>query len=311
MKFYFKVFLILVALISNSGLVKADVKNDRVNINTVPRVVVSIKPMHAWVSAVMGDLGAPYLLLKNSDSVHSYSLKPSDAQQLAKADIVFITDKHMETYLQTPLNNLALKAKIIELTKAEDVHLLPAREGGLFEGHKHTKKSYNFHFWLDPQNAIAATKTIAKNLSEIDKDHALIYEANANAYIKRLKDLIATTKSKLKNHKQINFIVFHDAYYYYEKRFGVEAMGSVTIDPAHQPGAKRIEAIRNKIQKVKAACIFTEPQFSPAIVSNIIEGTSAKKGILDPIGANIKPGADSYFKLVDQITNSLLLCSQD
>ena len=88
-------------------------------------------------------------------------------------------------------------------------------------------------------------------------------------------------------------------------------MGSVTIDPAHQPGAKRIEAIRNKIQKVKAACIFTEPQFSPAIVSNIIEGTSAKKGILDPIGANIKPGADSYFKLVDQITNSLLLCSQD
>lgn len=303
MKFYFKVFLILMALIIGPNLANA-------NINTVPRVVVSIKPMHAWVSAVMGDLGTPYLLLKNSDSVHSYSLKPSDAQQLVKSNIVFITDKHMETYLQNPLNNLAIKAKIIELTKADGIHLLPAREGGLFEGHKHTKNSYNFHFWLDPQNAIAATKVIAKSLSEIDKDHASIYQSNANAYIKRLVDLIEKTQSELKNHNEIKFIVFHDAYYYYEKRFGVEAMGAVTINPSHQPGVKRIESIRHKIQKVKAACIFTEPQFSPAIINNIIEGTSAKKGVLDPIGANLKPGPDCYFKLLKQITRSLLLCAQ-
>lgn len=87
-------------------------------------------------------------------------------------------------------------------------------------------------------------------------------------------------------------------------------MGAVTINPSHQPGVKRIESIRHKIQKVKAACIFTEPQFSPAIINNIIEGTSAKKGVLDPIGANLKPGPDCYFKLLKQITRSLLLCAQ-
>lgn len=302
MKFFFQFFSIFFILLSTLNIAKAN--------TTVPRVVVSIKPMHAWVSAVMGNLGSPYLLLKNSDSVHSYSLKPSDAKHLAKSDAIFITDKKMETYLQRPLNNLALKAKIVELTKAPGVKLLSAREGGLFEPSHHGKQSYNFHFWLDPQNAINATKAIAKTLSELDKSHADIYKSNAEVYIKRLENLIDETKDKLKNHGDINFIVFHDAYYYYEKRFGVEAMGSVTINPAHQPGAKRLEEIKNKIKQVKAVCIYTEPQFSPAIVANLIEGTNAKQGTLDPIGAKIKAGADSYFELIDQITDSLLSCSQ-
>lgn len=297
----FKFLLALLMFMVNITMAKA---------STVPHVVVSIKPMHAWVSAVMGQLGQPYLLLKNSDSVHSYQLKPSDAQQLSKADLIFITDKNMETYLSKPLANLALKSKIVELSRARGVVLLPARVGGLFEADDDgdEKLPYNFHFWLDPQNAIAATKAIAQYLGNIDKAHAAIYNQNANLYIDRLKQLIYQTETKLKQHKDIKFIVFHDAYYYYEKRFGVTALGAITMDPEHPAGARRIKAIRHKIQQLKTACIYTEPQFSPAIVKTIIEGTSAKQGVLDPIGANIQAGADSYFKLINQITTSLLHC---
>ena len=107
MKFYLKLLLVVSMLFN----VKLAIAHDKVK-EGFPHVVVSIKPLHAWVSAVMEGVGKPYLLLKNSDSVHSYSLKPSDATELSKSDIVFITDKHMEVYLQRPMANLAFKAKI-------------------------------------------------------------------------------------------------------------------------------------------------------------------------------------------------------
>lgn len=306
-------------LLANTATFAATVTSGAAAAHT-PRVVVSIKPLHAWVSAVMHGVGVPDLLLKNSDSVHNYQLKPSDASALSKADIIFITDKKMEVYLKKSMGSLSAKARLIALDSAPSIKLLPIRTSG---AHKHRSAiksetkvgshpkatKYNFHFWLDPQNAIAATIYIAETLSAVDPDHASLYKANASQYVARLQQLISKTQSRLKGHEDIKFIVFHDAYYYYEKRFGLQAVGAITLNPEHQPGARKIKIIRNKIKKDSVTCVYTEPQFSPAIVNNIIEGTSSKQGVLDPIGAALKPGADSYLMLIDQITDSLLSCS--
>ena len=116
-----------------------------------------------------------------------------------------------------------------------------------------------------------------------------------------LKALLAPVASK-------PFIVFHDAYQYYETHYALNGVGAITVNPERRPSAKRLTAIRARITELGAACVFAEPQFEPALVNTIAEGTPAKKGVLDPEGADIPDGPDLYPALMRNIATALKGC---
>ena len=283
--------------------------------SSVPQVVVSIKPLHSLVAAVMGKLGTPALIVKQSGSEHSYALKPSDAKILSEADIIFIANPDMELFLTKPIENFGLKDRMIALSQAPGVELLPIREGGLFEHHgddhnhgSDTAHAMDFHFWLDPENARKVLAYVADVLAKKDPDHADVYHHNANAYDK----VIAETKENIKQSvapvSDENFIVFHDAYHYFEHRFGLHAIGSVALDPERQPGAQRISAIKATILKEKVVCVFAEPQYPNKLVDIVIENTPAKVGMLDPLGQSLPEGAGLYPELIANLADNLVNC---
>ena len=287
---------------------------------TSPKVLVSIKPLHSWVSAVMEGVGTPELLIKGAESVHNYSFKPSDAREISESEVIFIVDPLIEHYLVKPLHSLAPKAEVVSLSQAPSVYELKPRIGGMFEAHDHGGKEHHhhhhgaahardLHFWLDPENAIAATKYIAQVLAKHDPIHRGIYERNAQAYVQKLQEKEQQLSQALKGYKDFPFIVFHDGYHYFENRFGVRAVGSITIHPENGPSARRVAALREKIKKLHAVCVFSEPQFKPSIIANIIEGTKAQSGTLDPLGADIPAGPEAYFTLLDRIKDSLIDCA--
>ena len=105
-----------------------------------------------------------------------------------------------------------------------------------------------------------------------------------------------------------SFVVFHDAYQYFEKRFGLDAAGSVTVSPDLAPSVKRISALRAKIGQLKAACVFAEPQFEPRLIATITENTTAKRGVLDPLGASIPAGAGHYTALLRKMAADFAEC---
>lgn len=282
----------------------------------VPKVVVSVKPIHALVSAVMGDLGTPALIVSGAASPHTYSLKPSDAQALQAADLVFWTGHGLELFLEDSIATLAPKATIIELSNSPGITLLPPRESGTFEQHADepaeeeggAHEELDMHFFLDPANAKTMVAVIATSLATADPDHADAYRANAAAETADLDALIAETTAKLAPIKDRPFVVFHDAYQYFEKRFGLNVAGSVTVSPEITPGADRINAIRDKLKTLSAACVFAEPQFDPRLVNVLIEGTSAKEGVLDPEGATLDAGPGLYRELIENVATSLVDC---
>lgn len=279
--------------------------------STVPQVVVSIKPLHSLVAAVMGELGTPALIVKQAGSEHGYALKPSDATLLTNADVIFIADPDMEIFLTKPVESLGAKARTIALSGAPGLELLPIREGGLFESeedrhdHGHTT---DFHFWLDPENAEKVVTYIADVLSDKDAEHSPIYHENAVNYNKQLEQLEHNTQQSLSAIRDKKFIVFHDAYHYFERRFGLHAVGSVALDPERQPGAKRLSAIRQTILDQNVVCVFAEPQFPNKLVTIIVEDTPAKVGMLDPLGQTIPEGAALYPELIKNLGNNLVQC---
>lgn len=287
-----------------------------------PNVVASIKPVHSLVAAVMAGVGEPALIVKGAASPHTYALRPSDAGALEAADIVFWTGHGMELFLGEALETIATGATVVELADAPGIELLPVREGGAFEPHsdegddhalehaehEHEHEEGDMHFWLDPENAKLMVTQIAATLVAADPDNAAAYEANAEAERLRLDALQAELAATLAPVANKPFIVFHDAYQYFEARFGLTLAGSVTITPDVLPGAARIDELKAKVGELGATCVFAEPNFEPAIISAITEGSSAKAGVLDPEGGALAEGQGLYADLLRGLATSLVAC---
>ena len=284
-----------------------------------PNVVASIKPVHSLVSAVMAGVGQPTLIVKGAASPHTYALKPSDAGALESADIVFWTGHGMELFLGDALETLAGKATVVELADAPGITLLPVREGGAFEAHAdgddaehdhddHAHGEGDMHFWLDPENAKLMVTQIATTLSEADPENATTYQANAEAELGKLDMLEAELAQMLEPVADKPFVVFHDAYQYFEARFGLTLAGSVTVTPDVMPGAARIDELKAKVSSLGATCIFAEPNFEPTIITAISEGTAAKAGVLDPEGGALAEGPELYPELLRGLAKSLVDC---
>ncbi|WP_048645454.1 zinc ABC transporter substrate-binding protein ZnuA [Nitratireductor soli] len=300
-----------------------------------PKVVTSIKPVHALVAAVMEGVGEPGLILQGAGSPHTYSLRPSQARMLAAADLVFWVGPNLEAFLAKPVSSLAGEAKLVTLAEAEGLTLLEPREGGAFEAHLHDEgeeddghedggheggghdeagheghdhHGADAHIWLDPQNARLMARAVAEALSKVDPENAAAYAANMARLEKRIDGLETEITADLASVKDRPFIVFHDAYQYFEKRFGLAAAGSITVSPEVIPGAQRVDEIRTKVQELDAACVFSEPQFEPRLIEVVTEGTNARSGVLDPLGAELTDGPDLYFDLIRGMAASLKDC---
>lgn len=310
--------------------------------------VASIKPVHSLVAGVMQGAGTPYLIVKGGGSPHAYSLKPSDARALEGARVVFWVGEELEKFLSKSIATLATRAKVVELIGTHGLTRLPFREGGPFEAHddedeqkkeaSHDEKNgreeklgdkeekhgheaeekhgddadahgeTETHVWLDPVNAKALVQEIEEALSEADPANAARYKANAEALEKRLDSLDAEIAATLAPVRNRPFIVFHDGYQYFEKRYGLKAAGSITVSPEQLPGARRITEIRAKVKTLGATCVFAEPQFEPKLIGVVTEGTAARAGVLDPLGSDLPDGPDLYFTLMRNMANAMKDC---
>ena len=303
-------------------------------------VVTSIKPLHSLTSYIMDGVGEPELIIDGVASPHNFQIKPSHAKMLQNADLVIWVGEDLESFLPTALKSIPKDAVVFELLDQSGLKKLKFREKNIFEGHddhghdNHAKKNddhdehghddhgkkeddhddhghahgeYDPHIWLDPANAKVIVKKITNQLSKIDKDNSSTYKSNSKKVLKDLDNLIKQIKSEI--NKDASFVVFHDAYQYFEKRFGINVIGALTVNPDVMPGAEQLAEIREVIEHEKAKCIFSEPQFNPNIINSIASDTGVKTGVLDPLGANIDKGKNMYFDLIKDMSNSLKGCS--
>jgi zinc transport system substrate-binding protein len=151
-------------------------------------------------------------------------------------------------------------------------------------------------------------REIVRALSEAWPAHAAVFQANAEQTIAGIDTLAKDIEADLAPVKGRPFVVFHDAYQYFEQRFGLAAAGAITMSPEVQPSAKRLSEIRSKIKSLGVTCVFAEPQFKSKLVATVIEGTGAKAGTLDPEGALVEPGAGAYAALLRNLAQGLTSC---
>ena len=172
----------------------------------------------------------------------------------------------------------------------------------------HKGDAVDGHAWLDPDNAKIMTDRIRQVLAAKYPEHAAVFKANAAALEARLDALAAELEGDLAPIADKPYIVFHDAFQYLERRFGLNVVGSISISPDVPPSARRLTELRRKIQSLGAVCVFAEPSFDRRLVDSLIEGTSARTGTLDAEGGSLDPGPDLYFTLMRKLAGALKGC---
>ena len=306
-----------------------------------PQVAVDIAPVHSLVARVMDGVGTPDLIIQPGASPHEYSLRPSEAAALQNADLVFWIGPDLTPWLTDTIETLAPDAAVTALMEADGTIELEFREGALFEAHAHEddddhvdeahddhdeearhddhdddetgheghgQGAHDPHVWLSPQNAMTWLNVIAGQLSAADPDNAGAYFTNAAAGRTEMEALIGEVIATLDPVRDGQFLVFHDAYQYFEMDFDFPASGAISIGDASDPSPARIAEIQDRIAEQGIDCVLAEPQFNPGLVATVLDGTEAGTGMLDPLGSDLEPGPALYSQLIRNLSTALAGC---
>lgn len=172
----------------------------------------------------------------------------------------------------------------------------------------HAHGEHDPHAWLSTANAQSWLNVIAAQLSAADPDNAGTYFANAAAAREEMAALSAEVAEILEPVRGGSFIVFHDAYQYFEDAFDVPASGAISIGDATDPSPARIAEIQARIRDEGVDCVMTEPQFNPGIVATVLDGTEANTGVMDPLGSDLEPGSALYPQVIRNMAKTLAEC---
>ena len=312
----------------------------------VPKVAVDIAPVHSLVSRVMEGVGTPKLVIPAGASPHGYSLRPSEAKALQDADMVIWMGEDLAPWMEKSVETLSKGAEVITLLEESETKLLDFREGALFEEHdhgdhddhddhdhdkdhddhdkdhddhddhdghdddhdEHAHGEHDPHAWLSIENAQTWLNLVAGKLSAADPENAGLYFANAAEARAEIDALVKEVNSILEPVRGRNFVVFHDAYQYFETSFDFPAAGAISLGDASDPSAARIAEIQGRVRNEGINCVLSEPQYNPNLVETVLSGTDAKTGIIDPLGSNLEPGPKLYGDLIRNMAKALAGC---
>lgn len=283
----------------------------------VPRVLADTAPVHSLVSMVMGDLGAPELIVPPGTSPHDASLAPSEAQALTEADLIVWTGHALLPWMGEAIGSLAPDTAQLALLETNGWESLPPREGAHLGGHDHDhdddhahepEAGSDPHAWLDPVVAAAWLGHIGEALAEADPDNAEAYRANASAAAQRVEDLGAALRTRLSPFAGTGYAVGHDAYQYLERAMGLPANWAVTDASGADPAPREVGALRDAVAAGEVGCLLLDAETDPAWATTLGEGTALRSATVDPDGVFLEPGSDLYPQLLENLAAALETC---
>ncbi|PSW36588.1 zinc ABC transporter substrate-binding protein ZnuA [Photobacterium phosphoreum] len=279
-------------------------------------VVTTVKPLNLIVSELTQGAATSEFVIPAGTSPHDYALRPSDVRKLKQADLVVWVGPELESFL---VKTMASKPENVALSQQHDIsfryyaedeqeHAGHEDEHAGHEGHQHNHQGIDPHLWLGPEQAIQAANVITKALIKYDPLHKNTYTANLSTFTTDVQQAVSQLNKQLKPLNNKGYYVFHDGYGYFEQQFKLDNLGHFTVEPDRRPGAKTLLSIRQALTNNEAYCVFSEPQFSPAVVKSVTKGTNVKIGTLDPMATDIVEGKGGYVRFLNELGERFSKC---
>ena len=283
-----------------------------ISINTVSaqsatNVVVSIRPIHSIVSALMYGVSEPRLLLDSNESAHTFHLKPSQLKLLSNADLLITIGDSFESGLSKVIRNIDQNYRL-NLSEIKELQIYDFRDHNEIEHDEHDEHDKDLHLWLDVGNVQIIAEKIKQKLIEINPSNKEKYNTNYLELKSKLNQLEEKIQFQLEPIKSTPFAIYADILQYFEKNFDLNK--PVIIAPYH--GARlsinRVIKAKNKMKNQKTRCLIYGSENTSKQINVLTEGLDIKAHSVDILGVKLEPGSEQYFDLMKEISNQLASC---
>ncbi|MFZ3581826.1 zinc ABC transporter substrate-binding protein [Loktanella sp. DJP18] len=275
-----------------------------------PRVVTDIAPIHSLVAQVMEGVGTPDLLVPPGTDAHHLALRPSDAQKLARAEVVVWIGPALTPWLSDPLATLAPDAATLTLLETPGWARRDLVDGHDHGGGDHAGHAIDPHAWLDPEVAMVWVRAIRDALVTTDPDNAVRYAANAETTLTGLLSLHTRLSSDLAGVPRGTWIAPHAAFGYFSDRYSLPSAAAISDGDDEAPGPAHLAKLRAVVVSGKVTCVLSETGGPTDYADLLTDGTDARLAAIDDTGMALEPGPALYTDLLGGIAATLMSCIQ-
>jgi ABC-type Zn uptake system ZnuABC Zn-binding protein ZnuA len=265
-----------------------------------PLTVVTTTTVFAdMVQQVGGDLVLATSLVPKNGDVHTFAPRPADIQAVAQAKLLVMNGLGLDDWLERTITNASASGTpLIKLgVDQPGVELLPGEEPG----------TQNPHLWMDVKYAELYVDHIAAALKSADPPNGAQYDTQAAAYKQRLDALDASVATKIATIPEANrkLVMFHDAFPYYARAYGITIVGVAVEAPGQDPSAAYTAQLISAIKDAHVKAIFSENQFPTKLVDQLAAETGARV-VSDLYDDALGDQVDSYEALITWDTDHLV-----
>ncbi|MDT8398370.1 MAG: zinc ABC transporter substrate-binding protein [Pseudomonadales bacterium] len=257
-------------------------------------VSATIKPLQLIAAAITDGVSVPRLLLQTTRDPHHHALRPSERAALDAAQLLVWIGPQMESYLAGTLPEL--DAAVLTAMDIPGLTRLPLG------------RAHDPHIWLDSNNAVLIATALTQQLASLDPGNARRYQDNLLRFRDALGLLSAALQTRLNGRNQAAYGVYHNAFQYFERQFGLQHVLSFTDNEELAPGIRGLLAIKRRLQEHQVACLLVEPAVNLDQLDSILESDSLHYGVVDVLGSDIPLGPEGYGLLLQHLADVLLRC---
>ena len=287
-------------------------------------VTVSIPPLAGIIAPLLAPEDRLVILLKNGVSPHGFQLKPSHVKALQESDLILSVGTPVDSWVEKSVQRANKPA--LAMAELKGVERLVLREGGLWEdkhdhGHEHghdhesqdepvsdhehenrherheeseqqyvEDRNLDGHIWMSPHNAKLLIHAVSEQLQAQRPEQKQSIQQRTQAWLIQLDKADQRIAERLQAVQSEPFLVLHDAFQYFERRYGLNGAGSIRLNPELAPSLKRVQELRERVKTGYVTCLFKEPQFPEKRVLSVVSGLDIRLGSLDPMGTSYSVG---------------------
>jgi zinc transport system substrate-binding protein len=259
-------------------------------------VVTTIKPLQHIAAAITAGVSIPALAPASAQDAHELSLRPSDRELMAKADIIL----WIGPTLELPLQSILQERSAGVITSQELPGLLLIQRNGKIDP----------HLWLHRGNALKIAQALTSKLSSIDPKFQANYAKNLSRFEQRLQNIEAAIKEAFAEHPVAAWGIDHNSLAYLQMEQGWPEALSLRSDDNNKPGLRSLMAFRQRLQESGLRCLLIEPYSDTSDLLNSLDVSALRLEHIDVLGLQREPGEDSYALFLQDLTNVIQRCAR-
>ncbi len=260
-------------------------------------IVTTIRPLQLIAEAVIQGHGSTASIIDPQQSPHHFSMSPSDRVALAQADIAIWVGPAFETYLTDFFAQTNLSEKSLTLIDIPGLRL-----------HTIAEDQIDAHLWLDSSNAVRIAQAISTRVAALDPQNEVAYRDNLSRFEAGVDALNSELLQKFSRQPKAEYAVYHNAYQYFEKQFGLRHALFILQDPEQPPGIHEIIQLRQDFQNRAPSCLLSQTDASAELVNTVLNGHQLQSISIDLLASRVRADQDGYLQFMKNLADDFAAC---